>query len=33
MQHLIDLGVDGLMTDQSVTLKTILEANNLWVQS
>jgi glycerophosphoryl diester phosphodiesterase len=30
MQRLIDLGVDGLMTDQSITLKKVLEANNLW---
>jgi glycerophosphoryl diester phosphodiesterase len=32
MQRLIDLGVDGLMTDQSITLKKVLEANNLWTQ-
>ena len=30
MQRLIDLGVDGLMTDQSITLKKVLVANNLW---
>ncbi len=33
MQRLIDLGVDGLMTDQSITLKRVLEANNLWNQT
>jgi glycerophosphoryl diester phosphodiesterase len=33
MQRLIDLGVDGLMTDQSVTLKKVLETNNLWNQT
>ena len=32
MQRLIDLGVHGLMTDQSITLKKVLEANNLWAQ-
>ncbi len=33
MKRLIDLGVDGLMTDQSITLKRVLEANNLWNQT
>jgi glycerophosphoryl diester phosphodiesterase len=33
MQRLIDLGVDGLMTDQSITLKRVLEVNNLWNQT
>lgn len=29
-QRLIDLGVDGIMTDDCVSLKSILETNNLW---
>lgn len=32
MQQLIDLGVDGLMTDQSTILKKVLTDNNLWIQ-
>lgn len=32
MQQLIDLGVNGLMTDQSTILKKVLTSNNLWVQ-
>lgn len=32
MQQLIDLGVDGLMTDQSTILQKVLLSNNLWVQ-
>ena len=30
MQHLIDLGVDGLMTDDCQTLKSVLQLNRLW---
>ena len=30
MQQLIDLGVDGIMTDRSETLKSVLATNNLW---
>lgn len=30
MQKLIDLGVDGIMTDDCVLLKSILEKNGLW---
>lgn len=33
MQHLIDLGVDGLMTDQSIILKNVLTSNKLWVHT
>jgi len=30
MQRLIDLGVDGIMTDDAVTLERITRANGLW---
>lgn len=30
MQRLIDLGVDGIMTDDCVLLKSVLEKNGLW---
>ena len=30
MQRLIDLGVDGIMTDNCVGLKSVLEENKLW---
>ena len=30
MQNLIDLGVDGIMTDDCVLLKSILKKNGLW---
>ena len=30
MQNLIDLGVDGIMTDDCVLLKSVLEKNGLW---
>jgi glycerophosphoryl diester phosphodiesterase len=31
MEHLLDLGVDGLMTDHPAILKQVLEARGLWV--
>jgi len=30
MQHLIDIGVDGIMTDDCELLKSVLEKNGLW---
>jgi glycerophosphoryl diester phosphodiesterase len=30
MEHLLDLGVDGIMTDETVTLRDVLTARNLW---
>jgi len=30
MEHLLDIGADGIMTDQTVTLRDILLARNQW---
>jgi glycerophosphoryl diester phosphodiesterase len=30
MEHLLDLGVDGIMTDETVLLRDVLSARNLW---
>jgi glycerophosphoryl diester phosphodiesterase len=30
MQHLIDIGVDGIMTDEAHTLRQVAERNQLW---
>jgi glycerophosphoryl diester phosphodiesterase len=30
MEHLLDLGVDGIMTDETVLLRDVLQARNLW---
>ena len=30
IRRLIDLGVDGIMTDEIVLLKSILKEKNLW---
>ena len=31
MQHLLDLGVDGVMTDQPAVLKDVLVARGTWI--
>jgi glycerophosphoryl diester phosphodiesterase len=30
MEHLLDLGVDGIMTDRPSVLKAVLERRGLW---
>jgi glycerophosphoryl diester phosphodiesterase len=30
MQNLIDIGVDGIMTDEAHTLRRVAELNRLW---
>jgi glycerophosphoryl diester phosphodiesterase len=30
MRHLLDIGVDGLMTDRPALLKDVLTARGLW---
>jgi len=30
MRHLLDLGVDGIMTDRPAALKSVMEERGLW---